>query len=117
MELEDFISESIKQICFGIRKAQKEVSDKIGNNCPITPRTKFNGKGDVGYEEKENITFDIAITVTDDNKLNASGAIGIRSLGFGAKGETSKKEENIHRISFSIPFYPSLLNDLYKSNN
>jgi hypothetical protein len=97
MELQKFISESIKQICSGISDAKKEINpDQHG---PISPQTTMGGG-------QEKICFDIAVTVSKDNKLNASGGIRIGSVGVGAKGESLNKEENIHRISFQVPFIP-----------
>ena len=109
MELQKFISESIKQICFGIREAQKEVSDEIGN-FPIAPA--YVG-GKLVIAKREDIEFDIAITVTEDNKLNASGGINIKVLDGSIKKDKSEKTENIHRINFKVPFYPQAL---FKNN-
>ena len=110
MELQKFISESIKQICFGIREAQKEVSDEIGN-FPIAPAFI---EGKAVYTKQQDIEFDIAITVTEDNKLNASGGVNIKVLDGSAKKEKSEKTENIHRINFKVPFYPQALNNKFK---
>lgn len=97
MELQKFISESLKAICFGIRDAKKEINleEEFG---PLAPPMHSGGQ--------EKICFDIAVTVSKDNTINASGGIKIASIGVGAKGESSNKEENIHRISFQVPFTP-----------
>ncbi len=112
MELQKFISESIKQICLGIKDGKEEVAGKIGN-CPVSPGF-IDGKQI--YGKAEEICFDVAITVTEDNKLNAAGKVNIKIADGSLEKHSSEKIENISRISFKIPFYPQLLNGKEQQN-
>jgi len=106
MELQKFISESIKQICLGIKQAQEEIM-KVTKNFPIAPAHL---DGEKVYGKPEEICFDIAVTISQDSKLNAAGDIKIYKVASGnVSGETSEKKENIHKINIKIPFYPQLL--------
>ena len=105
MDLKDFIRESLEQICYGIREAQLNTKEKI-KNCPIAPAFVA---GDPVYKNSGSIDFDIAITVTTDQKLEAAGKANISVVGGGLKGEKNSSTENVHRISFSVPFHPAAL--------
>jgi len=101
MELKNFIRESLNQICQGIQEAE--------HPC-IAPLNIPDREGYLAFKQKgEEIHFDIAVTVTDDEKLNATGGVNLKI----AKGEVDKqnstKTENIHRINFSVPFFPHAL--------
>jgi hypothetical protein len=104
MELKNFIRESLHQICQGIQEAKGltdgESSSQFEDDKPIAP--KFSN-------QIQAINFDIAVTVTDDEKLNATGGINLKIVKGGADKQSSSKTENTHRISFSIPFYPKTL--------
>jgi hypothetical protein len=113
MELQKFISESIKQICFGIRDARKEIINELDGNCPIAP-ANYNGKKVA--EKPEEIAFDIAITITKNSKLGVAGGANIKVIKGDIKKESSKATENIHRINFKVPFYPQALNNKFKNN-
>ena len=112
MELKKFISESLSQICLGVREAQRSVSQET-NNYSIAPGYVDGKPAD---NKSTDICFDIAITVTDDEKLNATGGVNLKIAKGDVEKENSTKIESIHRISFSIPFFPQALNSSSKKN-
>lgn len=115
MELKDFIEKSLVEICMGIRGAQFKIKEEI-NNYPIAPAF-MEGKS-VIEKNGTSIDFDIAVKITNDQKSEVQGTggtkglievIGVSASISGSKVE-SEKNENSHRIKFSVPFYPQALN-------
>ena len=111
MEIKDFIAKSIEQICFGIRDAQRTMIEENDNNQPVAP-ARVEGK--LVVKAAQEIHFDLAVTITDDEKLNAGGRVGIGVVGGNLEKQNSKTTENTHRISFSVPFFPQALNSSKK---
>ncbi len=99
----------------GIRGAQFKISEEI-NNYPIAPAF-MEGKS-VIEKNGTSIDFDIAVKISTDQKSevqgsgNTKGLIEVIGVSTGISGTKSdiEKNENSHRIKFSIPFYPQALN-------
>ena len=50
------------------------------------------------------VDFDLAVTVTQSDKIKAGGGLSIASLGkLGASSEDASKNEEISRIKYTIP--------------
>ncbi|MBK7230305.1 MAG: hypothetical protein IPH97_15870 [Ignavibacteriales bacterium] len=107
MTLEDFISETLKQIINGIKTAQ-EHSKSTG--ATINPRNlQFRTDQGVKYwdsrtqELVENIEFDIAITTIEGSSKKGGLGIFIGSGGIGAQGQSNLSNQLMNRLKFSIP--------------
>jgi hypothetical protein len=105
MELERFISESLQQICKGIQEAKKSVKLE---DCQLGNPIASSEIGNI-YSREEKIHFDIAVSVTEENKLNIAGEGNLKILKGGAQKENLEKTEQINNISFSIPFHPNVI--------
>ncbi|MFC1659621.1 hypothetical protein ACFL0U_03585 [Pseudomonadota bacterium] len=108
MEIKEFISESIKQICLGIGEARDWGIKELDGNCLIAPLLMM-GKPVENMEQK--IHFDIAVVTSTDKKINIEGGTKLKlvsavRVGGDLKKQNSTKTDNTHRISFTVPFYP-----------
>ena len=101
MELEEFVFQSITQIANGIEKAQKESQGRYLVSPPHKRITRdgIQIKSLVGGEDHlEEISFDIAVTVSD--KTNAGGKLLIPVFSLG--GEHENEDLNCSRIKFQV---------------
>ena len=114
MDLENFISESLKQIIAGVRSAQ-EHADQHPSGAAINPRgiTAIQKDSEGRRHPHDMITklpihqveFDIAVTVTQSSHGKADGGLRIAALGIGIGGEKGSKDENssVSRLKFTVP--------------
>ncbi len=112
MELDKFISETLKKIIDGINEAQKYAETKgakiTGENIHLNPRSKGNITtyfDDKGHELIENISFDIAVTTKESGLAEGKVGIFVGQLGIGTKGQIENESNSINRIQFSVPLY------------
>ena len=112
MDLDEFIKQSIVDICHGIKNARDEIHEEM-NNFPIAPAF-IDGKR---HFDKllEKIEFDICVTTTEEGSRKVGGGANIKVVSIGASGENKTIKENVSRIKFSIPFYPAALVPKIKS--
>lgn len=91
MELKEFISETLKQINDGLQEGANHIKTNGGE-----------GTSD-GYF---NVTFDIALTTTNEENLGIGGKISVASI-FKAGGEIEKNlsTSNYSRIQFHVPVH------------
>jgi hypothetical protein len=88
MNVEEFVSENIKQIAKGLISAQK---------------SGINLAGGTGRD----IKFDIAVTVSDSIEAGGKAGITVWSIGAEAKAKTQITSNTVSRIQFVVPiFYP-----------
>ena len=101
MELEEFVFQSITQIANGIEKAQKESQGRYLVSPPHNRVTEngIHAKTAAGATDQlEEISFDIAVTVSD--KTNAGGKLLIPVFSLG--GEHENEDLNCSRIKFQV---------------
>ncbi len=112
MKLDDFISESIKQIIDGIEIATVHAETKgakiSGKNLGFIGAK--NGAGIVFYnrgteEIVERIDFDIAVTIKEGDKSKGGIGLHVGGIGIGAQGQIENENSSVSRIKFSVPFY------------
>lgn len=108
MEIKDFIKESLLQIVDGISETNEALKEKGA----YIPTRMVVGEGVWGTIDKETNTtrhfmrvdFDLAVTVTQSDKIKAGGGLSIASFAkAGATAEDSNKNEEINRIKYTIP--------------
>jgi hypothetical protein len=111
MELQTFIEESLNQIIAGAAKAGKTAKQ---HGASINPRQEKWHYGEGLYFDKatgsvlSNVEFDIAVTATDGTKSKGGIGVAIASVVLGSQGESSKSNQQMSRIKFSIPIvFPS----------
>ena len=103
MDLQHFISESLKQIISGVKSAQEHA---IENGAKVNPKP-FVCDQDRLDEETDtrivDIAFDVAVTVTEgtENEGGLRIAGGFLDIGGGRKSDSTNT--SINRIQLAIP--------------
>jgi hypothetical protein len=92
MELEEFISKTLVNISKGVKSANKEV----GGLFMIEPSSWYKDRTDGA------IKFDIAVTASNESGQSGSGGIKVWSVGIGAEKQSSKLDETVTKIKFSV---------------
>jgi len=106
MKLQEFVSETLKEIIAGVKEAQKYAELE---GAWISPRMFSPAKSEVRYfAEKdhatiEQIEFDVAVTSTEGSATEAGAGIFVAAIGLGVKGKSDTSSSSISRIKFSIP--------------
>lgn len=106
MKLDDFVSETLKQIIRGVVAAQE-----FGNsqNAKINPATaRFHSSteglsycGDTGVP-LQHVEFDVAVTVTEENiATDGGGTVG--SISVSPNSSSTSQNSSISRIKFEVP--------------
>jgi hypothetical protein len=106
MELQAFVQESLKQIIAGIADASKEAK---GHGASINPRQSSWHDNQCFYFDRRTgsalttVEFDIAVTASDSAKTKGGIAVAVASVVLGSQAESSKANQQVSRIRFSIP--------------
>lgn len=110
MNLDEFISETIKAITKGVKDSQQFVRDSGGRLNPIRMqnRSDLSGRDNVFYGSEENarpltlIEFDIAVTVSNQNESGVNGGITVLGINVGGKDASANSNQTVSRIKFTI---------------
>ncbi len=87
MELKEFVSNTIKQIADGLQEANTYIKEKGGEGV------------ENGYKR---ITFDVAVTTTDEDKNGIGGKITVAKIfNAGADSETLSNKTQYSRVEFN----------------
>ena len=120
MQLKDFISNALIEICSGIAEAKQHVK-----NGAIAPPYKINAD-DVreNTDRMEQITFEVCVTVnnTTNSQSNNGFKTGIlqvisAEIGKNTKIETNLSSNNVNKIAFSVPYLPQAILPLENTKN
>jgi hypothetical protein len=117
MNLEQFLSETLIQICRGVRTAQEKITA-----TPYNPENEKYHRSYIvpsprGGREKEiyDVKFDVAVTVSntissmDKTSIQSDILVISANISLGDEKTVSKSTASISRIQFSIPIiYPSM---------
>lgn len=102
VDISQFVSETIKQICIGIKEAKEACKEK---NDPVAPVAI---KGVRLDESVQMIHFDICAVATEEKKGGGGISIQIPTIINGEIGKNTNIQTSCtQRIQFSIPFIPS----------
>jgi len=111
IRLDQFISETFRQIIDGVRQAQEHAAKHgAAVNPPKTHGTQSLRTGEETRSEHAPppgaVEFDLA--VTEDQAEKTKGGIGVflGPFGLGTQGESGRATNSITRIRFSIPYSP-----------
>jgi len=100
MKLQEFISETLKQIITGVKEAQ-EYANSLGGI--INPPKK--GPGSNFIDSAENVAFDVAVTSTEGSETKGGVGVFVAAFGLGAQGKTDMSSSSISRIKFSVSVF------------
>ena len=111
MEIKDFIIEAITQISLGVKEMQSKESElgiiinpslQIGSNDK-----RYVPKAGTGHYASEryiqDIKFEIGVVVTNDQTGGGGLGVSIPVFNIGANMNVKNSEENVNKLSFSIP--------------
>lgn len=105
MDLETFISETLRQIVKGVKAAQ-EHEDCRGAEINPRARVLVASSGDKvpGDASARQVEFDVAVTVSEGAEKQGKGNIGVASiLGIGGQASSNMSNTSVSRIKFSVP--------------
>jgi len=106
--LEDFVSQTLKEIINGVVTAQKHAATK---NARVNPPS-LNFRVDQGVVKlwddetqciAQEVHFDVAVTATEGSETKGGVGIFVGALGLGSQGQTDKERSVVSRISFDVP--------------
>lgn len=110
MELKEYVSETLVQICEGITSAMKKLE---GKGVIINPNSTFHSDGQfwIGKYNKtgpverwvQMIEMNITTTVTEATEGQGGAKINVGFLNAGAGVNDSASEQNTNSIKFTIP--------------
>ncbi|HOD81286.1 MAG TPA: hypothetical protein PKG77_07665 [Phycisphaerae bacterium] len=110
MNLQDFVSESLKQIVAGIKDAQESLKDRAINPgvAPLWREGLSKHYAIVNERILEAVQFDVAVTVTDQESNKKGIAVFAGWFGAGGQKEAGQANTSVSRIKFSVPVsYPA----------
>jgi hypothetical protein len=112
MKLQEFVSETLREIIAGVKEAQTYAKDNgaIVNPMPehlVRDKDKY-ATVMVAPQEWEcslikDIDFDVAVTSTDTSETQAGAGIFVAAFGLGVKDKSDTVNSCVSRIKFSVP--------------
>jgi hypothetical protein len=112
MDLETFISQSLKEIIAGIRSAQQYVAQS-GTGAAINPRgiTALQKDSEGMKQPHDMITklpvhqveFDVAVTVAQSSQGKAGAGLLVAGLGIGGQKASTAESSSVSRVKFTVP--------------
>ena len=101
MQIQDFVTGTLKQIIDGVHAAQNYANTKDDSNAVVNP--VLNSQL---FCDPTEVSFDLAVTTTESNEVSGrgegGGTIKILSAKAGAEVSNSSEKENISRVKFSV---------------
>ena len=106
MQLDEFITETLKSIIKGIKDSQDFAKDNGSIVNPLKNRYSEGTHIKVGNRDEgtvvSHIEFDIAVTASTKQESGVSGGINVLSLNIGGKTSEIENNQTISRIKFSL---------------
>ncbi|HTC01396.1 MAG TPA: hypothetical protein VK705_12010 [Ferruginibacter sp.] len=108
MNLDEFISETLKGIVKGIKDSQDFAKENGARINPHVGKWDQNKMLTVFYMDEEfpravsTINFDIAVTTANEQGTEGKAGINVLSFGIGGKLSDTDKKETISRIKFEV---------------
>ncbi len=111
MNLSEFVKDCLLEISSGINMAIEETSKMANKN-----RTAINpASQNTNHSPPKDITFDIALSVQEENSASGSAGIRIFSVKIGADAKNGVTNQQVSRVTFSIPVaWPSVVINEHK---
>jgi len=106
MKLDDFVSETLKQIIKGVVAAQEFGNSKNAKVNPITARFHSSTEGHTFCQETgvplQHVAFDVAVTIAEE-QTETEGGESIGSISVSPASSSSTQNSSISRIKFEVP--------------
>ena len=108
MELREFVKETLVAINMGVQDAitaHQALPDAVGAINPVWGKDA----GAIGPDHRQNVEFDVAVTVTDKSSVGGKAGIKIFSVvDIGGEGSSALEQSSVSRIKFTIPIVPAV---------
>lgn len=103
MELKDFISDAITQICEGVKDSQIKCDNVGARVSPPIHNDRIVEGGDLIHWKYTNILFKVALQ-SNDNKCGKSGiGVLLANVTLGASKENVQSLSSVTSLEFSVP--------------
>jgi hypothetical protein len=107
MKLQEFVTETLREIVTGVKAAQ-QYADAQG--AKINPPSRKLGElksmrivdASTGQLLRD-VEFDVAVTFTEGTVAEGGAGIFVAGLGLGAKGKSDTSSSSVSRIRFAVP--------------
>ncbi len=103
VELSEFIERTLVDIQKGVAAAIRSAAEIGGVINPV-----FGGINDIGMEHRQDVVFDVAVTVSEKSSKSGSGGVEVAVLRAGIDGSQAEENSRVSRIQFTIPIIPSV---------
>ncbi len=107
INLEDFVSEVLKQVINGVKKAQLHAKD---HGAQVNSNNAYRtSQGDIKIDNinhgmiVQEIDFDVAVAVSSQGNLKSGMGLFIPAAGIGYQAEKETGNSTISRIKIKIP--------------
>ncbi|BDM64134.1 hypothetical protein NFHSH190041_15860 [Shewanella sp. NFH-SH190041] len=106
MKLDDFVSETLKQIINGVSVAQEYGATKNAKVNPISARFHSSTEGQAFCQETgvplQHVSFDVAVTVTQE-QTSSDGGGQVGSISVSPDSTNNSQNSSVTRIKFDVP--------------
>ena len=106
MQLDEFVSQTLKQVIDGVSAAQEYGKSKNANINPSSGR--MDGKA-AGYSfcietgiPLQDVEFDVAVTVSESN-IESDGDKNVGAISVTSLNQASNQSSSVSRIKFKVP--------------
>lgn len=107
MRLQNFISETLKEIIAGVKEAQSFAASQGARvNPPWRKTLKLQAcsvRDAYTGQLLQNVEFDVAVTLTEESEAKGGAGIFVAAIGLGVQGKTDISSSSISRVKFSVP--------------
>lgn len=107
IKLEDFVSETLRQVLNGVVKAQEHAAALGAEVNPSTARFRTD-QGMQLYDRRdgsliERVDFDVAVTTTEGTETKGGIGVFVGPLGLGSQGQSNATNQSTSNIKFTVP--------------
>lgn len=103
MELKEFVSETLTQICEGVKDAQERCNPLGARINPPIDRDKVIHTSSLQYRKYTDVKFNIALR-SDDRESGKSGiGVLLANISVGTVKETAQDASSVTSVEFSVP--------------
>jgi hypothetical protein len=109
MKLQEFVSQTLREVIGGVQDAQKYAARAGARINPAVCEAKveqtpsYTCVDGAGYVPITQIGFDVAVTSTDTTETQAGVGIIVAVLGMGVKDTSDISNTCVSRVRFSVP--------------
>jgi hypothetical protein len=103
LELDEFVSQVLRQIVKGVKTAQGEVAGQGGK---VNPAMDSGGPGPWDRPTQtpiQDVRFDVAVSAAEGTKTKGGIGVVIATFALGSQGQSEANRSSLSRITFTVP--------------